>query len=194
MNGVDRGRQLYKKKLQENPIEFVWVIIFIAGIITYLIIVLYIDIFIKFSSDDYNVKKIFFNMCLGILIYLAYKKIKRTIRPFRYQVFENGFVYPDDIIELKKEDNFISYDDINEISFHNYGLSTKLKHQEGIIINIMNGDGEKPYLLIVNALVKKFDLKDYPDYTVFEKWNSYKTKVERKSAMMRHIEKNKRFA
>jgi hypothetical protein len=47
--------------------------------------------------------------------------------------------------------------------------------------------------LIANRIIGHFKLTDHPDFSVMDKWDTYKTLDARKAAFLRNVEINKRF-
>ena len=77
--------------------------------------------------------------------------------------------------------------------FERYGLQLKIHLFDGSVFTISNGDGEKPFLLLIQTLIKRLNLQNYPDYSTLQNWDNYKTKEEKREALLLHFKKNKSF-
>jgi hypothetical protein len=132
---------------------------------------------------------------LGICLILGVVyHIFKLLRPFYYMITENGFIYPKQTPGSDNKIRRVGFDEINSISFYNYGLAAHLTLENGTIFNISNSEGEKPYVILVKRIIQSLNLTEYPDLSVLENWDSYKTKIERQKAFMSHIYKNTKYS
>lgn len=190
---MEQGKQIYKKEFKSDLEATFWIISFCISLI-FMITVIVIGNLLGFNNshplEAIEIRLLFNGSIIGLIIKLSIE-IKNIYNSFRYAVYENGFIYIKKISGRKNK--YIDYSEIKSIIFESYGLRLKIILSDGTVFTISNGDGEKPFLLIIQTLIGRFNLQDYPDYSTLQNWDNYKTKEEKKEALLTHFQKNKNF-
>jgi len=120
-------------------------------------------------------------------------QIFKVITKEHLKVYENGFVLPKTPGRFTPLGGFVAYNDITGVRFTSYGMAVDLQLIDGVSILLHWSESEKAYPMIADRIIGHFKLKDHPDFSVMDKWHTYKTDDERKAAFLRNVEINRRF-
>jgi hypothetical protein len=184
-----RGKMLYQDPLKTAVIKYITLQIllsFIFGLLFSLIIVAF------YSSHQEFWKTLLIALGFSGLAYLVFISIYSFFNKyiqFRYTVFQNGFIFP---IKLRGTtwSNYISYNDIEDVGFSNYGNSAILKMKNTRFLIITTNEGIVPYLLIVHEVAKRLEKRELPDLTLVERFATIKNAREEKELQIELKNKN----
>ena len=186
----DRGKILYFDSLFRHK-KTIGEIVFYQSLLfmwTFAIIVI-----IYFWDINYiRVYLLIFPILGAGMIYFIFKSYTFIIM-YDYRIYEKGFIIPAKRGRYKPQEGFIAFTDIQDIKFFHYGMTVCLYMKNGKEILIQYEDANEPYRIIVDMLIKHFNLKDYPDFNHLNNWDRYLSNSERQKAIHLHMEQNKRF-